>query len=93
MTEAYAIPSDVAQVVLEPSGGNDLRVFVMRVPDGNPVALVGISAVIWLLAAEGDIDVVVSVAEAVNEPVAEIGPMIEVYLKDLADQGLLQRLE
>lgn len=91
LSGGYAIPADVAHVILEPteSEGEDLRVFVMRLPDGDPLALVGISALIWLLAVEGEPDVVGSVATAVDEPVAEIGPMIEAYLADLADQGLL----
>lgn len=91
MRSAYVMPADLAYVIVEPAAGQELRIFLLRLPSGNPVVLLGVSALIWLVAVEGDSDVAETVAEAVGKSVAEIVDTVHAYLDDLATRGLLQR--
>lgn len=100
----YAVPADIAYVTVagqepcevsmaavESENWENLRVFLLRFPDGNPMVLVGIGAAIWLLAAEGSTEVATNVARAVAKPVSEIAPTVDSYLGSLVDQGFLRR--
>lgn len=89
MSGDYAVPPGIAHVVVEPSEGEELKVFLMRLPDAAPVALVGVGALIWLLAVEGESDLVGNVARSVAEPVAAIEATIHSYVAELVADGLL----
>lgn len=89
MNSAYQVPPDVAYIIIEPSESRAVRVFLLRMPDGDPQTLVGISALIWIFAMEGAVDVAAAVAAAVSEPIDQIGPTIDAFLADLVNLGML----
>ncbi|MDT0215574.1 PqqD family protein [Rothia sp. ARF10] len=84
---AYSVPERVAHVERDADGLP--QVFLMRLPDGEPVALEGTAALIWTFAAEGETDVATAVARAVGLPREEIADDVEAYLVRLVETGLL----
>ena len=84
---AYSVPERVAHVERDADGLP--QVFLMRLPDGQPVALEGTAALIWTFAAEGEDDVAGAVAQAVGMPREEIADDVEAYLVRLVETGLL----
>ncbi|MFW5471862.1 PqqD family protein [Knoellia sp. CPCC 206450] len=84
---AYSVPERVAHVERDADGLP--QVFLMRLPDGPPVALEGTAALIWTFAAEGEADVATAVAKAVGLPREEIADDVEAYLVHLVETGLL----
>lgn len=84
---AYSVPERVAHVERDADGLP--QVFLMRLPDGPPVALEGTAALIWTFAAEGEADVAAAVARAVELPREEIADDVEAYLVRLVESGLL----
>lgn len=98
----YAVPADLAYVVAEGSEpsrecatgpasaeGEDPRVFLVHLPDGIPVVLVGIGALIWLLAIEGEVDIGAKLAAALVESDGEVAPTVDAYVNSLVAAGLL----
>ena len=84
----FGVPRRVAFVVHEDSEAPE--VFLMRLPDGPPVVLRDISAVIWSLAADGEPDVVGAVSRAVGVARQEVEDHVVGHLRHLAAQGLLE---
>lgn len=82
----YAVPARVAFVVPE-SGGP--HVFLMHLPDGPPLVLTDSAAVIWLLAADGEVDVAQAVSEVVGRSRQEVAVEVDAYLAGLVARGLL----
>ena len=84
---AYSVPDRVAHVARDDGGLP--QVFLMRLPDGPPVALEGTAALIWTFAVEREEDVVAAVAEATGMDRADIVDDVEAYLVRLVETGLL----
>jgi len=88
----HLIPPRLGYVVNEPTGADPtLRVFLMHLPDGEPLALVGSAALIWALAADGEPDGPAALAELLSVPVDEIEDATRAYLDTLVVQALLIR--
>lgn len=66
-------------------------VYLMRLPDGDPLVLQGSGGVIWALAADGVDDVAAALAVAVGSPVDQISADVRSFLDDLVSRGLLDR--
>lgn len=62
----------------------------MRLPDGLPIVLDDSAAWIWLLAADGEEDVVSAIGELVGRDAQEIAADVTSFLKELVAQGLLK---
>lgn len=88
-TMSFAVPAHVAWCVDEEQ--DDLAVYLMKLPHGDPVALKGVSALIWVAAVEGE-DVVSVVAAATGEDRQRVEPECLQHLDDLAESGYLRRL-
>ncbi len=87
----YRVPRRVAYVVEDPvESGATATVYLLRLPDGQPHALLDSAAVIWAVAAEGEPGVAAAVAELLGEPVEEIGAAVADYLGVLVAQGWLE---
>lgn len=84
---AYSVPKRVAHVERAENGLP--QVFLMRLPDGPPVALEGTAALIWTLAVEREEDVAGAVAEVTGVDRADIADDVEAYLVTLVETGLL----
>lgn len=87
---AYGIPSGLAWVADQVDENGAPALYLMHVPDGEPLVLTGIAAVIWLFAAQGD-DVVAELAEVVGDPPPDLAETTAAYLDDLVSRGLLVR--
>ncbi|MDO5501321.1 MAG: hypothetical protein Q4F67_16755 [Propionibacteriaceae bacterium] len=85
----YALPDDLAWVLLEPTAEEELRVYLMPLPAGEPVCLRGAAGLIWVIAGEGDADVAVSVADSLGVDPAGIRGEVDTFLTDLVVRGLL----
>lgn len=86
----YAIPDRLGWVVLPPDGEEKVAAYVMPLPDGDPRALHGTAALIWVLAADGDADVAAELAALLEVDVAEVREHVEEYLAELVASGLLE---
>lgn len=87
---SYRVPREVAHVVLDDDVGDTPPVvFLMKLPDGEPVVLAGSAAVIWSYAAQGAVDVCSAVAKIVSQPVEEVRPATLLFLSQLVAEGLL----
>ncbi|WP_404381887.1 PqqD family protein [Knoellia locipacati] len=84
---AYSVPDRVAHVQRDEDGLP--QVFLMRLPDGPPVALEGTAALIWMFAVDGVDDVAAAVAGCVGEKREVIAEDVEAYLVKLVETGLL----
>ena len=93
----YRIPTAVAHVVTEGAGNglvrDPLRVSVLRLPDGFPVVLTDVAALIWLVAIEGSADVVGDVALGAGQAPDLIRADVKSFLADLEAQGLIERCD
>ena len=85
----YRVPGRVAHVIPDDEADPPMKVFVMQLPDGPPVVLQDSAAWIWLLAAEGEENVVGAVAEMAGRPRDEIAADVTSFLDELVAQGLL----
>lgn len=83
----YGVPRRLAFVV--PDDVETPQVFLMPLPDGPPVVLNDVSAVIWVLAADGEDDVASGVSKVVDKSPEEVGPEVVRHLECLVSQGLL----
>lgn len=83
---AWAVPADLAWVLDEADQAPTL--YLMHVPDGEPLVLAGTGALIWLFAAQGD-DVVESLREVITDPPSDLAETTHTYLTDLVSRGLL----
>lgn len=85
---AYSVPDRVAHVRRDEDGLP--QVFLMRLPDGPPVALEGTAALIWIFAVDETVDDVAgAVADCVGEKRDVIADDVEAYLVSLVETGLL----
>lgn len=84
---AYVVPARMAVVVDE--AGESARVFLMSLPDGPPVVLSHTSALIWLLATDGEVDVVAAVSAIVGQSPELIGADVRRHLDELVGRALL----
>lgn len=87
---AYRIPRSVAHVV--PDGEPDLpnRVFLMQLPDGEPLVLQDSAAWIWLLAADGEDDVPSAISRVIGTEEANVRADVLSFLSELQRRGLLE---
>jgi hypothetical protein len=70
---------------------DDGVVFLARLPDGPIIVLQGTAALIWAEACGPDVGGVVHrVAEQVGRDAADIEHVVDDFLDDLVEQGLLQ---
>ncbi|MFC7489209.1 MULTISPECIES: hypothetical protein [unclassified Knoellia] len=83
----YHLPPRLAVVI--PEDVDAQLVYLMRAPDGPPVVLQDVSAVIWLLAADGEDDVAAAVGEVVGRDRGQVETEVEKLLDDLIVRGLL----
>lgn len=86
----YRIPYRLGHVTLPPEDGRPVVVYLMPLPDGDPVGLHGTAALIWSIAAEGEPDVPAALAELLAVPVDTVRADVERFLTDLVAQGLLE---
>ena len=82
----FVVPPRVAFVVPQTDA---TQVFLMALPDGPPFILTDTAAVIWVLAADGAMDVAGAVGDVVGVPRETIATEVEQYLQDLVRKGLL----
>lgn len=85
----YRIPPRLGYVVDDRTGDSPV-VYLLRLPDGDPLVLRGSGGAIWALAADGVEDVAAALAEAVGRPVGEISEHVSSFLDDLVGRGLLE---
>lgn len=85
----YGIPHEVAHVIPDDEPDLPARVFLMQLPDGQPVVLDDSAALIWLLAAEGEEDLVGAMADLVGQQGHEIAADVTTFLDELVSRGLL----
>lgn len=85
----YRIPHRVAHVVPDDQPNPPTQVFLMQLPDGPPVVLNDSAAWIWLLAAEGEEDVVNALGEMMGMLAEEIMTDVNSFLDELVTRGLL----
>lgn len=90
---SHGIPRRLGHVVIADGDGQPAEVFVMQLPDGPPLVLRGSAALIWILAAQGNSDVVGSLSEIVGRPAADIAPDVHTYLDELVARRLLEPSE
>lgn len=87
----YRVPSRLAHVVM-PGERGDLAVYLLKLPDGDPLALIGSAAAIWVVAADGASDVPAAVAAAVGRPTGDVDADVRGYLAYLLGEGLLEEV-
>ena len=87
----YRVPHRLGHVVLPPEHDRIVAAYLMPLPDGDPVALHGTAALIWVVAAEGDPDVPAAVADLLGVEVDTIADETRAYLGSLVDARLLER--
>ena len=87
----YRVPHRLGHVVLPPEHDRPVAAYLMPLPDGDPVALHGTAALIWVVAAEGDPDVPAAVADLLGVEVDTIADETRAYLGSLVDARLLER--
>lgn len=87
---SYRVPPTIAWHVAEDE--SELVVYLMPLPDGDPVALQSVGALVWIAAHEGQ-DVLATVAEATGEEPEAIRRTIENYLEYLVRTRLLEETE
>lgn len=80
-------PRRLAHVMHVSETGNAV-LCLMPLPDGSPVILQGVAALIWLAASEGR-DVVPVVADQVGLPPEQIEEVTLSFIDDLVRRGLL----
>lgn len=85
----YRNPERVAAVVEPPGAEDETSVYLCRIPDGAPVRLRGLAALIWVLAADGEQDVTGALTELLGEPPQHIGDQVDEFLTDLVRAGWL----
>lgn len=83
-------PPRVGFVMMPPGRGEPAAVYLMHLPDGEPTALTGTSALIWALAAEGEEDVLGALAELLGQPVGDVERSVGEYLDQLVLAGWLE---
>lgn len=87
----YRIPERLAWIVRPPAReGAEAAAYLLRLPDGDPLALTGSAALIWVLAADGEADVPGALAELLGVPHAEVAESASAYLTGLVEDGLLE---
>lgn len=86
----YTVPPRLAWQVDEEQ--DELVVYLMRLPNGEPVALEGVAALIWVAALEGE-DAVSIVAQATGEPRQGIESAVVNYLGELMEAGHLRQVQ
>lgn len=86
----YRIPPRLGWVISEGQPDAGLTVFLMFLPDGEPIVLRDVAALIWIAATE-EPDVVSTVAEATQQPRAAVQATVLDYLDELVVQGLVER--
>ena len=86
----YTVPPRLAWQVDEEQ--DELVVYLMRLPNGEPVALEGVAALIWVAAVEGE-EAVSIVAQATGESREDIEPAVVDYLGELVEIGHLRRVQ
>lgn len=84
----YRVPSDLAWVLDETDDGTAAVLYLMHVPDGEPLVLTDTAALIWIFAAQGD-DVPTALAGVVEHSPADLSRTTDAYLVDLVGRGLL----
>lgn len=89
----FGVPARLAYDVEEPLDDAAPTVYLMHLPDGPSLVLTGMGAWLWLLAVEGEPEVVRVVAWATGEDVDVVGPEIRSFLENLVSDGLLLRPE
>ena len=81
----YRVPPGLAWQVVEE---DELTIYLMPLPDGDPVALRGVGALIWVAAIEGE-DAVATIVEATRQPREAIEATVLDYLGQLVAAGHL----
>lgn len=88
---AYRVPHDLAYDVIEAESQESApTVYLMRLPDGQPLMLRDMGAWIWLLAADGVPNIAEEIADATSVDVQKIGPEVAGFLATLVNDGLLE---
>lgn len=88
----FTVADNVAWVSGLHFTADDEDTYVMVVPDGHPLQLTGVGALIWDCAVSGD-DVLDLVTQATGASTAEIEHDVRVFLDELVQRGLLIRTD
>lgn len=87
----YRRPARVGYEVMPPASDNDATtLYLMHLPDGDPMMLTGSAALIWVLAAEGEADVPAALASLLGEERPSIAAEVDAYVRLLVEQGWLE---
>ena len=85
----YLVPPRLGYVVDDRTKKSPV-VYLMELPDGDPLVLQGSGGVIWALAADGVDDVPATLATALGCRVGESRTHVTSFLDDLVSRGLLE---
>lgn len=86
----YRCPDRVAHVVVPPSAEvGEAAVYLIKLPDGDPMGARGSAALIWVLAAEGETDVAQALADLLGRSREDVARHVDAYLRQLVDEGWL----
>ena len=85
----YRVPPRLAHVIVEPDT-EPPTVYLLQLPDGEPLILKGAGGIIWMLAADGADDVPAAVAAAFECPVETVADDVRHFLNELVTCGLLE---
>ncbi len=86
----YSIPTRLGHVIRDDREDAGPVIFLLLLPDGDPFVLRGSAALIWLAAADGEVDVAGAVARSVGSPRADVVDDVDNYLDELVTRGLLE---
>lgn len=75
---------------MPPSDERPVTVYLLHLPNGEPMALTGTAALIWVLASDGEPDVAFALAELLGEQTENIRGHVTEHLTTLVGQGLLE---
>ena len=88
----YRVPHRLGHVTLPPEGDRPVVVYLMPLPDGDPVGLHNTAALIWTIAADGEQDVAASLADLLADPVDTVLAEVEDFLAVLVAQRFLEEV-
>lgn len=83
-------PTRVGFDIVPGTDTDPVTVYLLHLPDGEPQALRGSAALIWILAADGEPDVADALASLLGVARDDIAADVDAYLDVLVAQGWLE---
>lgn len=87
----YRKPASIAYVLYMESADEAPTVFLYRIPDGPLLALEGTGSLLWMLAVEGEHDIVAGAAGLTSADATDIEADVLAFLDVLTRQGLIEQ--